>query len=59
MVKTFLYDHGIHIYLKRNSGKKSICREQPNQTKEMEIADSVLFCLFMRDNEKCNISHAP
>ena len=25
----------------------------------MKVADSVLLSLFMRDNEKCNISHAP
>ena len=25
----------------------------------MKIADSVLLSLFIRDNEKCNISHAP
>ena len=25
----------------------------------MKIADLVLLCLFMRNNEKCNISHAP
>ena len=25
----------------------------------MKIADSVLLSMFMRDNEKCNISHAP
>ena len=30
-----------------------------NQTKEIKIADSVLLSLFMRDNEKCNNSHAP
>ena len=29
--------------------KKSIPREQPNQNKEMKIADSVLLSLFMRD----------
>ena len=40
-----------------NFGKKSIPREQPNQNKKMKIA--VLLSLFMRDNEKCNISHAP
>ena len=34
----------------------SIPREQQN--KEMKIADSVLLSLFMRDNGKCNISHA-
>ena len=37
----------------------SIPREQPNQSKEMKIADPVLLSLFMRDNEKCNISHDP
>ena len=42
----------------KNSGKKLIPQEQPNQNKGMKIADSVLFSLFMRDNEKCNISHA-
>ena len=42
----------------RNSGKRLISREQPNQIKEMKIADSVLMSLFVRDNEKCNISHA-
>ena len=31
----------------KNSGKKSIPREQPNQNKEMKIADSVLLSLFM------------
>ena len=25
----------------------------------MKTADPVLLSLFMRDNEKCNISHAP
>ena len=29
------------------------------KNKEMKIADSVLLSLFMGDNEKCNISHAP
>ena len=38
----------------KNSGEKSIPREQPNQNK-----DPVLLSLFMRDNEKFNISHAP
>ena len=38
--------------------KKSIPREQPNQNKEMKIADSVLLGLFMKNNEKCNISHS-
>ena len=33
--------------------------EQPNQNKEMKIADSDLLSLFMTDNEMCNISHAP
>ena len=36
---------------------KSIPREQPNQNKEVKLADSVLLSLF--NNEKCNISHAP
>ena len=35
----------------KNSGKKSIPRLQPNQNKEMKIADSVLLSLFMRDHE--------
>ena len=39
--------------------KKSIHREQPNQDKKMKTAGSVLLSMFMRDNEKCNISHAP
>ena len=38
---------------------RSLSREQPNQNKEMKIADSVSLSLFIRDNEKCNISHAP
>ena len=42
----------------KDSDKKSIPREQPSQNKKMKIADSVLLSLFMRDNEKCNISHA-
>ena len=25
----------------------------------MKIADAIVWSLFMRDNEKCNISHAP
>ena len=25
----------------------------------MKIAEAVLLSLFMKDNEKCNISHAP
>ena len=37
----------------KNSGK-----EQQNQHKKVKIADSVLLSLFMRDNCKCNISHA-
>ena len=36
-----------------------ISREQPNQNKEKKIADLVLLNLIMRDNEKCNIFHAP
>ena len=44
--------------LSKNSGNKLIPQEQPNQNKEMKIADSVLLNLFMRDNEKCNISDA-
>ena len=43
---------------KKKSGEKSIPREQPNQNKDMKIADPVLLSLSMRDNEKCNISHA-
>ena len=43
----------------QNSDKKSIPQEQPNQIKEMKIADPVLLSLFMRYNEKCNIFHAP
>ena len=35
----------------------SISGKQPNQSTEMKIADSVLLSLFMRDTEKCNISH--
>ena len=42
----------------KNSGEKSIPREQPNQNKGMEIADPDLLSLVMRDDEKCNISHA-
>ena len=34
-------------------------QEQLNQNKEMKIADLILLSLFMRDNEKCNIPHAP
>ena len=45
--------------LLKNSGKKSIPREQPNQNKDIKIADSVLLSLFMRNNEKCNNSHTP
>ena len=45
--------------LSKNYGKKLIPQEKPNQNKDMKIADSVLVRLFMRDNEKCNISHAP
>ena len=37
----------------------SIPREQPNQNKEMKISESVLMSLFMRDNRKYNIFHAP
>ena len=37
----------------------SISREQLNQNKEMKTADPFLLGLFMRDNEMCNISHAP
>ena len=44
-------------FLHKNSGKKSVPREQPNQNKDMKIAISVLLSLFLRDNEKCNISH--
>ena len=33
----------------------SITRNQPNQNKDMTIADSVLLSLFMSDYEKCNI----
>ena len=33
--------------------------EQLNQNKEMKIVDLVLLSLFMRDNEKCNISPPP
>ena len=41
----------------KNSGKKSIPREQPNQNK---IENCRLgLSLFMRDNGKCNIFHAP
>ena len=43
------------IFLFKNSGKWLIPREQPNQNKEIKIEDSG----FMKDNEKCNISHAP
>ena len=43
----------------KESGKKSIPREQLNQNKEMKIADSVLLSLFIKGNEKCNISHCP
>ena len=48
-----------HIPLSKNSSKKSIPREQKNQNKDMKITDPVLLSLFMRDNEKYNISHAP
>ena len=43
----------------KNSGEKSIPREQPRQNKEMKIANLVLLCLFVGDNDKCNISHGP
>ena len=46
-----------HYY--KNGGERSIPRGQPNQNKEMKIADSVLLNRFMRDNENCNISQAP
>ena len=42
----------------KNTGKSSIPREQPNQNRDMKIADSVLLNLFMIDNEICNISDA-
>ena len=47
-----------HIYtlICENYGKKSIPRDQLYQNKEMKIADTVLWSLFMRDNEKY---HAP
>ena len=37
----------------------SIPREHPNQNIEMEIADSVLLDLVMRDNDKCKICNVP
>ena len=43
----------------KKSGMKLMSREQPNQNKEMKIADSVLLSVFMRENERCNISHTP
>ena len=52
------FKYNIRIYNK-NSGEKSIPREQPNQKERMKITTSVLLSLFMRDNEKCNVSHAP
>ena len=45
--------------IQKNSGQTSIPGEQPNQNNEMKIADSVLSSLFMRNNGKCKISHAP
>ena len=41
------------------SGKKSIPREKANQNIKMKITNWVLLNLFMRDNEECNVSHAP
>ena len=45
----------------KNLGKKSIPipREQPNQNKEIKIADSVLLSLFMRNNKKSATSLTP
>ena len=45
--------------LYKDSGKKSIPRDQSNQNKEIKVADSVLLSLFIRDNGKCDIPHAP
>ena len=47
------------VMTSKNSGEKSIPQEQPNQNKKMKIVDSCLLSMFMRDDEKCNISHAP
>ena len=38
---------------------KSTPIEQPNQNKEMKIADTNLLNLFMRGNEKCKIPQTP
>ena len=42
----------------KRSGK-NLSSRATNQSKEMNIADSVLLSLFMRGYEMCNISHAP
>ena len=47
----------ISVSVLKNSGKSQSL--ESNQNKEIKIADSVLLSLFMRGNEKCNISHAP
>ena len=41
-----------------NKLTKEIPLQQPNQSKEMKIADSVLLSLFKGGNEKYNNSHA-
>ena len=48
-----------YFFMVKNSGKKSVPWEQLKQNKEMKIADSDLLSLSMRENEMCNISHAP
>ena len=40
-------------------GKYRSLEKQPNQNKEKKITGSVLLRLVMRENEKCNIDHAP
>ena len=47
------------LKIKKKIWYKSIPREQPNQNTEMKIADLILLSLFMRGDDKCNISHAP
>ena len=41
---------------KNNLEKKSIPKKQPNQNKEIKMADSILFSLFMTDNEMQHLS---
>ena len=43
-----------------NSGKsRSLENNQTKKNKEIKSVGLVLLSLFMRDNEKCNNSHAP